>query len=159
MTLRLADYLPYLLNRAGSRIATAFTGVVRRRDLTLAMWRVLAALQEEELLKVSELAERTSIEISTLSRILDALEQRNLVQRRRDARERRVVRVRPTAKAHRLTAELVPTALAYERAALKGFSDDEVARLKDYLRRLHRNMADLEKLAPDSDNPHHDAAE
>ena len=40
----LDDYLPYLLNRAGARIADAFGKVTRQHGISLQMWRVLAAL-------------------------------------------------------------------------------------------------------------------
>ena len=38
----LDSYLPYLLNRAGARIATAFNDEVRPLGATLQIWRVLA---------------------------------------------------------------------------------------------------------------------
>ncbi len=40
-------YLPYLLNRAGARIATSFNDEVRPLGATLQIWRVLAALREQ----------------------------------------------------------------------------------------------------------------
>ena len=42
----LDSYLPYLLNRAGARIAASFSEEVRPLGATLQMWRVLAALRE-----------------------------------------------------------------------------------------------------------------
>ena len=44
----LDSYLPYLLNRAGARIATAFNDEVRPLGATLQIWRVLAALREQD---------------------------------------------------------------------------------------------------------------
>ena len=44
----LGSYLPYLLNRAGVRIATSFGEAVRPLGATLQIWRVLAALRERD---------------------------------------------------------------------------------------------------------------
>ena len=87
----LDGYLPYLLNRAGSRIATAFSEEVRSLGATLQIWRVLAALRERDGCRMGDLSETTSIEVSTLTRLVDGMERKGLVARRRgdvDARAR-----------------------------------------------------------------------
>jgi len=81
----LDSYLPYLLNRAGARIAASFSEEVRPLGATLQMWRVLAALRERDGRRMGDLSETTSIEVSTLTRLVDAMEQKGLVARRRDA--------------------------------------------------------------------------
>jgi DNA-binding MarR family transcriptional regulator len=145
MTLDLGDYLPYLLNRAGTRIAGAFSAVVRDYGVTLPMWRVLAALNDRgEGMRIGHLSECTSIEISTLSRVVDGLERKGLVRRRRSADDARAVRVEPTAAGTALTARIVPVARHYEDAALAGFSEAEARQIKALLVRLYDNMAALE---------------
>ena len=52
----LDTYLPYLLNRAGARIAAAFGEEMRPLGASLQMWRVLAALRLEVLLVDVEVA-------------------------------------------------------------------------------------------------------
>jgi DNA-binding MarR family transcriptional regulator len=141
----LGGYLPYLLNRAGSRIATAFTAEVRGHGITLPMWRALAALYDHgEGARVSWLSDRTSIEVSTLSRVLDGLEGKKLVRRRRAVEDARAVHVELTAAGARLTMRIIPLARRYEEVALAGFSKAETRALKGLLMRLYDNMAALE---------------
>jgi MarR family transcriptional regulator for hemolysin len=64
---------------------------------SLATWLVLHHAVEEPDLSQSHLAARLVIEAPTLVRHLDKLEADGLLERRRDARDRRVVRVRVTA--------------------------------------------------------------
>src|SRR4029450_11288849 len=85
----LESYLPYLLNRAGARIAAAFGEEMRPLGATLQMWRVLAALRERDGRRMGDLSETTSIEVSTLTRLVDNMEQKGLVVRRRDADDAR----------------------------------------------------------------------
>ncbi|ANK82355.1 MAG: hypothetical protein TEF_17320 [Rhizobiales bacterium NRL2] len=138
--LHLDDYFPYLLNRAGSRIAEAFSAETRRRGVSLQMWRVLAAVNDRGPLRMGELSEATSIEGSTLTRLVQQMERKGLVERvRRDA-DQRVVRVVRTDAGRRIAAELIPLAMDYEARALEGLGAEEVARLKTLLRRVYANM-------------------
>ena len=96
----LTRYLPYLINRTGIRIASTFTEAIRAHGITLQMWRVLAALDHADGQRVSDLAALTSIDVSTLSRILDAMQEKSLIERRRgngrgSVRERADARVAP----------------------------------------------------------------
>ena len=143
-------FLPYLLNRAGSRIADSFSVMLRNTyGISLQMWRVLAALHHNDGQRVGELSATTSIEISTLSRLLTTMQDRGLVERRRPARQAagedaRVVVINLTDEGAGLTTHIIPLALRYEEVSLDGFDRDEADLLKRLLARLYENMAELE---------------
>lgn len=140
----LDDYLPYLLNRAGARIAASFTEVVRGYGITLPMWRVLAVLNEKNGQRMNELAQRTSIDASTLSRVVDGMEARGLARRARDGADARSIVVAGTPAGRELTTKIVPLAHYYEQVALRGFGEREARLLKRMLVRLYNNMDALD---------------
>ena len=140
----LDSYLPYLLNRAGNRIATAFGEEVRPLGATLQMWRVLAALRERDGRRMGDLSDTTSIEVSTLTRLVDTMEAKGLVARRRAADDARVIVLHVTPAGRRLTQRIVPVAERYEQVALAGFTPAETEQLKAALRRLYDNMDGLQ---------------
>jgi DNA-binding MarR family transcriptional regulator len=139
----LDGYLPYLLNRAGARIASAFGEEMRGLGTSLQAWRVLAALRERDGRRMGDLSTTTSIEVSTLTRLVDNMEKTGLVARRRDANDTRAVLLHVTAAGRRLTRRILPVAERYEEVALKGFAAAEAETLKAALRRLYANMDDL----------------
>ena len=141
----LDSYLPYLLNRAGSRIATSFSERVRPLGATLQMWRVLAALREKDGRRMGDLSDTTSIEVSTLTRVVDSMEKKGLVDRRRDGKDARAVLLHVTPSGRRLTQRILPIAERYEEVALAGFNAAEADKLKAALRRLYANMAALDR--------------
>ncbi len=144
----LTRYLPYLVNRTGVRIATAFGDVLREHAITLPMWRVLAALDHADGQRISDIAALTSIDVSTLSRILDALQEKGLVERRRgNGGDARVVTVHETEAGHAMTGKIIPHARHYEDVALRGFTAEEEKALKAMLERVYRNIAALEEEA------------
>jgi MarR family transcriptional regulator, organic hydroperoxide resistance regulator len=139
----LGRFLPYHINRTGVRLATAFGNELRRYSLTVPMWRVLAVLWHHGELKVNDLIVDTSIEQSTLSRLLVAMEKRGLVTRQRSAADARTVLVKLTPSGRKLTRELIPLALRNQRIALRGFSQEETDQLYSMLSRIYDNAADL----------------
>jgi DNA-binding MarR family transcriptional regulator len=141
----LEQYLPYLLNRAGARIAAAFNVEMRQIGASLQVWRVLAALRERDGRRMGDLSKTTSIEVSTLTRLVDNMEEDGLVVRRREAGDARAISLHVTPSGRRLTQRIVPIAERYEAVALEGFTAGEVAVLKKALRRLYDNMDALER--------------
>jgi DNA-binding MarR family transcriptional regulator len=152
----LSVYLPYLLNRAGSRIAGAFSERLKvEHGITLRMWRVLASLHHRDGQLVGELARMTTVEVSTLSRLLGTMQRRALVERRRPAlqavgSDARTVAIHLTEAGRVLTERLIPEALRYESTALAGFTADEARMLKSMLARLFENMDRLDEAPPRS---------
>ena len=136
-------YLPYLLNRAGARLAASFEKDVRPLGASLQAWRVLAALRERDGRRMGDLSETTAIEVSTLTRLVDGMERRGLVKRRRDPGDARVVLLHVAPAGRRLTGRLLPIAERYERVALEGFSAGEAETLRRALRRLYANIDKL----------------
>lgn len=139
----LDHYLPYLLNRAGARLAASFEKDVRPLGASLQTWRVLAALRARDGRRMGDLAETTAIEVSTLTRLVDGMERRGLVKRQRDPADARVVLLHVAPAGRRLTERLLPIADRYERVALAGFSTREAETLRRALRRLYANMDGL----------------
>jgi hypothetical protein len=82
--LDLGDYLPYLVNRVGSIVAEQFgEEALAPYGLSIAMWRVLAALASAGEQRQIDLADLTSIDSSTLSRLVTRLIRVGLVTRTR----------------------------------------------------------------------------
>lgn len=138
--LDLQDFLPYLLNRAGLRVGLMFSRDIEAFDVTLPMWRVLIELWHNGDLRLGDLSERTSIDISTLSRLLVAMQRRNLIVRRRSGLDGRALSLTLTPRGLVLTEKVAPHAVRYEGVAMKGMTTREVATLKDLLKRVYSNL-------------------
>lgn len=141
--LQLDRYLPYLINRAGVSLAANFGATLRQAGITLQDWRVLAALREQDGQRLTELAQRTSIEVSTLSRLVGGLETAGMVSRSRDSDDARAIAIKLTAQGSTVTATLTPAAQQLEQQAVAGLSEGEIAQLKSLLDRVYANLAAL----------------
>jgi MarR family transcriptional regulator, organic hydroperoxide resistance regulator len=139
--LDLDNYLPYLVNRVGTIIAEQFGAeALAPYHLSIAMWRVMAVLASTGGQRQIDLAGLTSIEVSTLSRLVTRLVRMGIVSRTRSSSSTREVVVKLTTKGKTHVARLVPLAREYEEAAIAGVRPEELATVKSALRRIYANM-------------------
>ena len=139
--LNLSEHLPYLINRVGSALVARFSAdALAKAHLSIASWRVLAVLATNGALRQTDLAEMTSIEVSTLSRLITRLVHDGLVRRTRSKQDSREVAVALTAKGRTLLRKLIPVAVGLQKAATRRLSKRDIATLKRVLRRMHDNL-------------------
>lgn len=147
--LNLSDYLPYLVNRVGTVMADQFGAqTLAPHGVSIAMWRVMAALSANGSQRQIDLAELTSIDASTLSRLVTRLIRTGLATRTRSTNSNREVIVALSPKGSALVARLIPPACEVEADAATGLSAQELAIVKRCLRRMYANMTSRNAAAP-----------
>ena len=141
---QLTDSFPYLLNRVGVRIGELFSQRLALFDATLPMYRVLAALWERPDQRLSDLSEMTTIEISTLSRLVGTMKRKGWVSRRRLEDNGRTVAINLTPRGRALTEELIPIAIHFEAVAIRNQTPEQVASIKEALADAYECLNELE---------------
>jgi DNA-binding MarR family transcriptional regulator len=140
--LDLGNYLPYLINRVGSALVASFTaGALVKHGLSIDMWRVLAALSNNGAQRQVDLCAMTSIDASTMSRLVTRLVRHGLVMRQRSKTSSREVVVTLSPMGRALVQRLIPVAKKLERTASAGLAAKDVAAAKRALRRMYENLA------------------
>jgi DNA-binding MarR family transcriptional regulator len=142
---KLTTSFPYLVRRVGVRIGELFDRRVEAFGVTVSMYRVLASLHEADGQQLGQLAAMTSIEMSTLSRLVGAMVRKGLVTRRRPERNGRIVEIALSAKGRSLVAQLLPIGAHFESMATAGLDAGAVAHLKAQLRITYDNLDRLEQ--------------
>ncbi len=138
--LDLSEYLPYLINRIGAAFVASYEKELAQHQLSIAMWRVLAALSDTDKQRQIDIAEMTAIDVSTMSRLITRLSRMGLVSRTRSDTNNREVTIELTAKGRALVNRLIPVARKLERAAIDGLSSADLAVTRDCLRQMYFNM-------------------
>ncbi len=121
----------FALAVASRTVISLYRPLLEPMGLTHPQYLVMLALWEAEPLRVSELADRLSLEPATLSPLLKRLETGGLVARRRDPHDERAVAVTLTPAGRRLRtrAERIPPAVV----ARLGMEIGELEELRDRL--------------------------
>jgi MarR family transcriptional regulator, organic hydroperoxide resistance regulator len=140
--LDLANYLPYLVNRLGGALVANFIATTLAPfDLTIDMWRLMAVLSYRGAQRQVDLVDMTSIDASTVSRLVTRLVRLGLVTRRRSETSNREVVIELTAKGRSQVERIIPSAHKLEQMAAAGIPAKDLAVVKRSLRRMYENMS------------------
>lgn len=132
--------LGFLLHDVARLLRKRFEQRARDLGLTRAQWQVLVYLALNEGIHQGGLAELLEIEPITLVRILDKLEARGLIERRRHAADRRIWLLYLQEAAHPLLTTLRAKGDVTRAEMLAGISEEEQRKLFDTLTLMKSNL-------------------
>jgi len=130
------DYLLYLMARASHVISSEFHEQLRRRGVSVPVWRVLASLVGSPGETVTGLAEVCLLQQPTMTKLLDRMVRDGLVKRTQDTRDRRVVRVALTTRGEVMATDLVAAARQHEAEVMARHPEAEATAIKTLLRAI-----------------------
>jgi DNA-binding MarR family transcriptional regulator len=107
-------------------------------------WAVLLMLWQRDGLLPSEIAEATTRDRTTTTRMLDRLVKKGLVLRGSDKADGRRVVVSLTERGQGLREVLVPAASQFVAEATKGLEPGEIDRALQVLKAISANIADMD---------------
>ena len=136
--LDLDEFVCFAIYSANSAFNRAYKPILDALGLTYPQYIAMVALWQKDDQTVGEIGQRLLLESNTLTPLLKRLEAAGLVQRRRDSRDERLVRVALTDKgrALRQEAQRVPAAIA----AASGLAPDSAGRLRNSLVELRQTL-------------------
>jgi DNA-binding MarR family transcriptional regulator len=130
----------------GRLIKQVFSSLVRGVDdrmqpleLTAMQWEPLLLLFLERADTVAALARESQVDCGAMTRMLDRLEHKQLLRRRRSDADRRVVHLELTHKGVSVGKAIQPLINAELKRHLRGFSEDEISTLVGLLGRMLEN--------------------
>jgi DNA-binding MarR family transcriptional regulator len=142
--LKLEAFVPYRLAVAAHAVSRALTEIYSQEfGLTIAEWRVLANLGRFGPLYAGELAERSSLDKPKVTRALQRLEARGLLQRAVSSADRRQVRLTLTRRGRLQFRQIAALALEWETKLLEALPPAERAAFDRMLTKIMRRVAEM----------------
>lgn len=120
-----ADYIFYLMAHATRRRDAALGELLEPEGLTLSTWRVLTVLNRLGGCIMSDLAHVSAVDRTTLTRTVDQLVKRSLLERGHSPDDRRLVRLSLTAAGVALVERCAPKIRRLNERWLKGVPDEQ----------------------------------
>jgi DNA-binding MarR family transcriptional regulator len=143
----IADGVGYLMKRIAATMARLIERRMADHGLTAAQWAPLWMIEAGKSDTAQGLTCAMGIDGGAMTRMLDRLVAKGLVERERSTDDRRVVRLRIT-EAGREVVRHVPFVLAEaNNLALRGFTTAEFDQLKSMLKRIHATVSEEERNA------------
>ena len=126
----------YLLKRAHTQLVDQLEAAVPDPGITATQWVVLMYLRDGLAINASDLCVQLQHDSGALTRVIDQLEARGLVQRERSREDRRAVQLRLTAAGADTVTALIPAVVDKLNYALRDFSRAEAAELNRLLTKM-----------------------
>lgn len=114
-------------------------------EISPAQGRILFALWKNDNIPIQELAKQTSLSKSTLTLMLDRLEEGGFLVRVPSTQDRREILIRLTEKDRSLQDTYARVSDEMMAISFSGFAPNEFRDLEDKLRRILANLTDYEE--------------
>ncbi len=105
-----------------------------------AQGRILYVLWQEDNIPIAELSKKTGLAKTTLTSMLDRMEESGLLLRIPDKTNRRQIRIALTDQARSLSGKYDKVSQEMNEIYYAGFSDDEISAFENTLERILTNL-------------------
>ncbi|MEZ5565858.1 MAG: MarR family winged helix-turn-helix transcriptional regulator [Gammaproteobacteria bacterium] len=126
----------YLVRRVNNLMMPHAQARFADQELTFTHWIALMSLRDDIACTCSDIARHLGHDTGATTRLIDQLEARGLVARRRDDADRRVVNLTLTDEGHAVATELMPRTVSFWNDMLADFTPTEAGTLVELLTRL-----------------------
>ncbi len=109
-------------------------------EITPEQWAIIRHLWEEEGLSQREIGEKAAKDKPNITRMLDALQQKRLIFRQPDPRDRRKFCVYLTREGKQLHDRLLPLAQSLRERVTQGLTQPEIDGIKEVLAKINQNI-------------------
>ncbi|MGW6300054.1 MarR family winged helix-turn-helix transcriptional regulator [Peribacillus butanolivorans] len=126
-------YVSSCLKQRGREILSEY-------KITIPQFLALQWLFEAGDMTIGELSTKMFLAFSTTTELIDRMEKHQLVQRVKDEKDRRVVRIHLLEEGERIIEEVIKKRQQYLSGVLVNFSESDIVSLSGTLAKLHQEM-------------------
>lgn len=142
--LLLDSIVPYQINRLSYRMNRLLDRDLRMHGLSISIWRIMAVLDFNISATVNDLAIYVMIEQSTLSRMLQRMENEGLLRNSRSPDDGRVRSISLTDKGREQYEMVRSVTMKHVGRIVHGFSHAERQQLMAFIDRMQNNVETLQ---------------
>lgn len=123
----------YIIRRKGREILFDF-------NITVPQFTALQILINNGNMTIGELSQKMALACSTITDLIDRMEKAELVVRKKDEKDKRVVRVEVLPYGYEILEKVLNKRIEFLDGKLSGFSDEDKSRLNMGLEALYNAM-------------------
>ena len=113
-------------------------------EISLDQWLVLGPIWKNNGISQKDISEYCGKDKTSVTKIIDILEKKNLVVRVADQLDHRVKRVVLSNKGKELFLSALPVMAKTRDEVRNGISDNEIESLKNILNKIYKNLSDIQ---------------
>ncbi len=144
----LVEEIDYLLRRTSHIVRHRGRSILSTFEITPPQFSALVTIIHNDNLTMGCLCRHLYLASSTVTDLINRMEKADLVERVRDEKDGRVIRLRAKPRGHELLGEVMAARIRYLSEVLGHLPDDERQTIRDSLSRMYEMM--VERDASDS---------
>ncbi|WP_199613811.1 MarR family winged helix-turn-helix transcriptional regulator [Paenibacillus alkalitolerans] len=144
MKLRQGGFIISKIHQLSGRIFSRKLKDYNINDINPAQGRILFALWQKDNIPIQELAKKTALGKSTLTRMLDKLEETGFLLRVFPNDDRRKILIQLTEENKKMKIAYEQVSVEMTKLYYKGFQDSEIDEFEKYLERIFNNLKEHE---------------
>ncbi len=131
-----------IIDRSVKKMKQAFSNILsdNKAGITVDQWVIIDSLSQHGHMSQKDLAERTSKDKASLTRMIDLLVKKKIITRKEDKEDRRRQLIRLTAKGGKLVTSLEQDIRALRRKIFKGISKQKLNALEETMITIYNNI-------------------
>jgi DNA-binding MarR family transcriptional regulator len=137
---RQGGFLIAKIHQVSGRIFAKILKKAGISEINPAQGRILFALWKKDEIPITKLARKTLLSKSTLTSMLDRLEEAGFIIRIPSKKDRRTILIKRTEKDKRFESKYVQVSDEMTNLFYKGFASEEIDTFEEYLKRVLANL-------------------
>lgn len=138
--LKQGGYLISKIHQLSDRIFTKKLKSFNITEINPAQGRILFALWQNDNISSQELASKTGLGNSTLTRMLDRLENSGHIMRNNSLEDRRKISIKLTQKNKNIKKKYKEVSIKMTNCFYEGFTELEIKQFESFLTRIYENL-------------------
>src|SRR5262245_27773586 len=134
------DSVGFLIATTRTRLFRALDGELGALGFTSAQWPILRAVATNDMPIAADLCRRLNYDTGSMTRMLNRLESKGVIERVPDRADGRVIRLRMTPAGKRVFPRLRDAAIRVLNHLVADFTSDEIHDMCGQLQRMYANM-------------------
>lgn len=134
------DFPFYWLAQVHGRYSQAMEKLLKKVNLDIPRWRILATLNQEGHCSISQIAMHSIAKLPTVTKIIQRMKEEGLVDTRNSSDDGRVTEVLITEKGIQTLDTIHETTAPLFKDSFKGMTEAQIQRLNKLLEQLFHNL-------------------
>lgn len=123
----------YIIRKKGREILKDF-------NITIPQFTALQVLINNDGMTIGELSQKMALACSTITDLIDRMERNELVTRKKDEKDKRVVRIVVLPKGHQIVEKVLEKRVMFLDSKMKGITEEQKLSLNEGLKSLYDAM-------------------
>jgi DNA-binding MarR family transcriptional regulator len=138
----LENCLAFITNKTTKNLNEVFNDKLVAKGSTRVQWTALFYLGKYEGISQIELCQLMEIKPSTMARLIDRLEANGFVEREKNSKDRRTIKLELTEEGKKMREKILPEGIAFSETITKNITEEELKVFLKVLQTMGQNVSE-----------------